>query len=189
MVLLRGLAILLTMAGIAGCGDASVMTSPDVTVAASEGGGTAAYQPATSVQETAAKIGDPIVIRGSKDGSRMKVTVLQVRDPAPAQQYLGPFRGKRLVAVELRLENVGTVVYDEFPSNGGGLVDQAHGSFAAAFKESALSPELSSDLCMIAPNGRLVGWITFEIPKHATLRKFQFVLDSGFGPESGDWNL
>src|SRR5437867_3452112 len=94
MVLLRGLAILLTMTGVAGCGDAS----SGGTVAASDGGGTAAYQPATSAQETAAEIGDSIVIRGSKDGARMKVTVLKVRDPAPAQQYLGPFRGKRLVA-------------------------------------------------------------------------------------------
>jgi hypothetical protein len=31
--------------------------------------------------------------------------------------------------------------------------------------------------------------VSFEVPKKARLRTFQFGTESGFGPEAGEWSL
>ena len=41
----------------------------------------------------------------------------------------------------------------------------------------------------IAPGDKRVGYISFEVPDGTKLTQFQFTLDSGFGPDTGQWEL
>jgi hypothetical protein len=134
-----------------------------------------------------ARIGEAITLSGTDDRLRMKVTLLEVVDPAPApDEFLAPARGNRFVAVRLRLENVGAVPYDDTPANGAVLIDRDDQQWEPSIID-AVEPGLGSP--KIAPGHRRVGFITFEVPRKARPVVFQFTLDSGFGPETGEWRL
>lgn len=96
-----------------------------------------------------------------------------------------PNKGNRFVAVQLRLTNVGTLNYDDSPSNGAALIDVEGQQYTSAFFDSAEGAPLGSP--KIAVGAMRLGFITFEVPKSVDLALFQFTLDSGFGPETGEW--
>lgn len=187
-----------------GCGDSEVKTAAEpepetVTVFVTEETETQEAEETTTEEEAAAEaqegssssgsasVGDPITLHGSDSGLEVRVTVQDVIDPAPFEQYFGPGRGKKLVAVKLSLANTGTEVYNDSPSNGAAIIDRQDRGYTTALLPTTACPDLGSPT--IRPNDRRVGCITFEVPKRAKLRAFQFTLDSGFGPETGEWQL
>lgn len=116
----------------------------------------------------------------------MQVTVTRVIDPAKAPGGLfGPDKGNGFVAIEIRLENVGSTVYGDSPGNGAVAIDTGDHEYDATI--SGLGQELGST--KIASGDARVGLIVFELPKEAMLRTFQLTLDSGLGPETGEWVL
>jgi len=88
--------------------------------------------------------------------------------------------------VEIALTNVGSTVYNDSPSNGAALIDTADQQYTDTSFESK-EPDIGSPT--IAPGDRRVGWLTFTVAKTARLKKIQLTLDSGFGPEAGEWLL
>jgi len=132
-------------------------------------------------------VGGTLTLAGSDSGLQMAVTLLKVVDPAKAaDKYLAPGKGKRYAAFQVRLANVGDLPYNDSPSNGAAVIDTQDQQFSASILD-AVEPELGSP--RIRPGDQRVGYITFEVPKAAKLRAFQFTLDSGFGPETGEWEL
>ena len=155
-------------------GTTTVNTSAD----AAGGSGTA------SAADAPAKIGSSITLSGMED-LQMKVTVLKVdQQVASSNEYITPDAGNRYVGVKLKLENVGKTAYNDSPTNGAALVDTKDQSFDADYAEVA-TPALGSP--KIAPGDTRVGWITFQVPKKAKLKKFQMTLDSGFADQTGEW--
>jgi hypothetical protein len=141
----------------------------------------------TSQEQGAAQVGDTITLHGADSGLVMDVTLMEVIDPAKAQRFFGPGKNKRLVAIRLRVENVGTLPYSDSPSNGAVLIDAADQGYDASILDSAAGPALGSP--KIAPGDARVGLITFEVSKGTKVAGFQLTLDSGFGPETGQWEL
>jgi len=91
------------------------------------------------------------------------------------------------VGIKLRLHNTGSIVYDDCPSNGSALIDAQDQQWTETALGSALKPEF---ICLkIRPDDKRVGFVTYEVPKRAKLRTFQFGTESGFGPEAGEWSL
>jgi hypothetical protein len=104
-------------------------------------------------------------------------------------EFDSPDGHNRYVGVKVALKNVGSTQYDDSPSNGAVLIygsdEQADttlltggpcsGSFASSAK--------------IAPGARRQGCIPFEVSGHKKVKTFQFTLDSGFGPQAGEWSL
>ena len=135
-----------------------------------------------------ARIGSAIVLHGNSDGEVVRVKILAVKDPfIPTGEFsLGPQPGQRDVAVKIALLNLGSDVYDDSPSNGTALIDTADQQYTDTALDQ-MSPDIGSP--KIAPRDRRVGWMTFAVAKHARLKKLQFGLDSGFGPETGEWLL
>src|SRR5262249_6282627 len=142
----------------------------------------------SSDNHSTAKLGDTITLEGIEN--KMAVTVSRVLDPPSVGEFDQPLeKGNRLVAVEMALRNVGDHTYNDSPSNGATLLlkgdRQAQstivsgGECASGFAESAT----------IAPGSRRVGCIVFEVPGDAQPVTFQFALDSGFGPQTGEWRL
>jgi hypothetical protein len=141
---------------------------------------------AASGSSEPAQVGDTIQLHGNDEGLVMAVTVSKVEGPAKAPGGLfGPDKGNRFVAIEIRLENAGSVVYSDSPGNGAVVVDTGDHEYDATI--SGLDQELGST--RIGPQDARVGLIVFEVPEEAKLRTFQLTLDSGFGPESGEWSL
>jgi len=116
----------------------------------------------------------------------MKVTILKVTDPVHGPFVFKPGIGKRYVAVQVRLENIGSKVYLVSPLIGTALIDQNRQRFPADVFDAA-EPGIASP--NIAPGDALTGYITFELPKGSKPARFQFTLDSGLAPETGEWLL
>jgi hypothetical protein len=175
--LMRRVAVVGAVASaLAACSEQQITTEPASPRATTSG-----------EEQVAAKLGDTITLHGSDSGLVMDVTLMEVINPAKAPRFFGPGKNKRLVAVRLRVENVGTLPYSDSPSNGAVLIDTADQAYDASIFDSAAGPALGSP--KIAPGDARVGLITFEIPKEASPTSFQLTLDSGFGPETGQWEL
>lgn len=153
------------------------------TIKTSDQGGSGSTQGGSS---EAAIVVDALTLHSNDEGVEMQVTVTRVIDPAKAPGGLfGPDKGNGFVAIEIRLENVGSTVYGDSPGNGAVAIDTGDHEYDATI--SGLGQELGST--KIASGDARVGLIVFELPKEAMLRTFQLTLDSGFGPETGEWVL
>lgn len=161
-----------------GCADQSITSTPDAGEA--EPG---EQQP----EQEAAAIGDSITLQGMEDTLEAQVTVLKVVDPAKSgDQFSKPKKGNRYVGIQIKIKNIGTDVYADAPANGANLVDQDSQSFDASLFDE-VKPGIGQP--KISPGDERVGFLTFEVPEDAKLRTFQFTLDSGFGPNTGEWSL
>lgn len=134
-----------------------------------------------------ASLGDPITLESTD--VKMRVRTTKTIDPLAGGEFDKPDAGRRYVGVQVELVNVGKTAYDDSPSNGAKLLtatdEQAEstillaGSCAGDFGSSA----------KIAPGSRQQGCLPFQVPSAARLKTFQFGLDSGFGPQTGEWRL
>jgi hypothetical protein len=197
---MRGTFLLAGLILIAGCGgSASVKQTADpvtVTVTVTDTGGTPTEAPPdeetptedTGTDEGLASVGDTITLHGYEDGEQLAVTVTRLYDPAEAEQYFGPKRGHKLVAVDLVLKNTGTKAYSDSPGNGATLLDTADHGYTENLSETPSCRSMGTAV-KIAPGSRRAGCLTFEIPKRAKPAVFQFALDSGFADETGEWQL
>lgn len=164
------------------CTSSTIETEP-VPTETTGGAGSAT----AGTQEQVAHVGDAIELSGMEEGLEMRVELVEVVDPAkPANRFLAPGKRERLVAVRLRLTNIGQVVYSDSPSNGAVLVDRDDHEYDASLFDE-IEPALGNP--KIAPGDSREGFITFVLPKDAEPRLFQFTLNSGFGPETGQWEL
>jgi hypothetical protein len=135
-----------------------------------------------------ARIGDTITLHGNDPDLEIRVTVRRVIDPAPPEEFFEPSGGTRWVAVELRFVNSGTLAYDDSPGNGAALIDNRDQTYAESIAETRACRYIGAGV-KIAPGDKRVGCLVFEMPNRTKPRKFQMTLDSGFGPETGEWVL
>jgi Domain of unknown function (DUF4352) len=164
--------------------------SPDHTVTT----GQAAASPSVSASKTAkpgvaAKVGSTITLAGIDSGERMAVTVTKIyRHAQPASSFDDPDTGDRLVAVQFRLADAGSAAYSDSPSNGAEVVDASGQSYQSAIENAANCPSFPGTE-NIAPGASGLGCIVFEVPQAAVITEVQFTLDSGMGPQTGQWNV
>lgn len=180
---LRAQAERLTVLGLAltACSETTVKESPN-----SGGGGGDATGGGGGAEK--AGLGDTITLAGSDDTLQVDVTGTKVEDPAkPDNKFFGPKKTNRYVAVQIELTVVGESPYSDSPTNGAYLID-ADGQQFDADITSPVGPSFGGS-SKIASGDSRTGFITFEIPKNAKPATFQFTLDSGFGPETGEWEL
>jgi Domain of unknown function (DUF4352) len=171
-----GLVAVIIVIGIAtSSGGHSVKTSG--TTAADGGAGT-----------KAARIGSAITLAGVGAGEQVTVTVVKVIATAePADEFSGASVGKRLYAVQFRLKNTGRTAYSDAPSNGAAVVDTAGQSYNAQLAGNAVGCPSFSAPENIAAGSSGLGCVTFDVPATAKITQVQFTLDSGLGPETGQW--
>jgi len=160
-------------------GTSSSNTGTDTT--GSGGGGAAKTQTATT--------GTAITLSGNNSGEQMSVTVTKVISNAqPGDEFSGPPTGDRLYAVQFRLRDTGSAAYSDAPSNGAAVVDSAGQSYQSALDTAAGCQSFPGSE-NIAPGASGLGCIVFEVPESAKIVAVQFTLDSGMGPQTGQWNV
>jgi len=136
-----------------------------------------------------AKIGTRIALNGESNGERMAVTVTKVVQTArSSDEFSTPSAGHRFYAVQFRLTNIGSATYSDSPSNGAQVVDSRGQSYDSTFANAANCQTFPAQE-NIAPGNSGLGCIVFEIPTRAVITGTQFTLDSGFGPDTGQWKV
>jgi hypothetical protein len=162
----------------------------DHTVTAGQAAATSSAPSSASPSASAtARVGATITLSGNGAGERMAVTVTQVfADPQAAPESDTPQQGDRLYAVQFRLDDTGSVAYSNSPSNGAVVVDsagQAYQSDIHTVAECDSFPGTEN----IAVGSSGLGCIVFEVPTTAKITLVQFTLDSGMGPQTGQWDV
>jgi hypothetical protein len=186
----RSVALVLCLGAFAllAMGEDSCSTETKSTPDKPSSGGASNGESGESSDNQTAKLGDTITLEGSD--TKMAVTVNHVLDPPSVGQFDQPLeKGSRFVGVEMTLQNVGDQTYNDSPSNGATLIladdSQAQSTIVTGGECSGGFAESST----ISPGSRRNGCIVFEVPGQAAPKTFQFALDSGFGPQSGEWTL
>jgi hypothetical protein len=137
-----------------------------------------------------ARIGSAIILAGNGSGEQMSVTMTKVITDAKAgDEFSGASSGDRLYAVQFRLRGTGNAAYSDAPSNGAAVVDSAGQSHNAQVAGNAAGCPSFSTPENIAPGASGLGCIVFEVPTSAKITKVQFTLDSGMGPDTGQWDI
>jgi hypothetical protein len=166
------------------CAGTEVTSSPDKKPANSGSHSTSAKS-----QAAPAGIGDTITLKSNEDNLKLEVTVVKAISSAkPKDEFNVPEQGQRFAAVQIRLKNVGSTTYDDSPGNGAKLIDGQDQQYDEAMSDIAQGPSIGSSV-KLAPGGSRKGYLVFAVPKKAKIAKFQFALDSGFGPQAGEWLL
>jgi len=111
-----------------------------------------------------------------------------VVDPAEAAEFFEPADGMRLVSMKLTLTNEGTSSYGVSVGNIVTLVTLEGFSYATTFCETTAVSGFDGSL-LLTPGDVRTGWVTFEIPETDEVAKVSIALDSGFGPEVGEWQI
>ena len=137
-----------------------------------------------------AGIGSAITLSGFNSGEQMAVTVTKVITTAkPADEFTSAPKGDRLYAVQFRLNDTGNSAYSDSPSNGAEVTDSSGQSYNSALADTVTGCPLFPASENIAAGSSGLGCIVFEVPKSAKITEVQFTLDSGMGPQTGQWNV
>jgi len=137
---------------------------------------------------TTAVIGEPIALTGL-DGQRLTATVVDVVDPAPAENaYATPAAGSRYVAVRWRITNTGDIVVDDTPDSGSAVIDDKDQQFGPTYQSTGAGPEFPSGV-VIPPKQSRLGYVTYSLPHDSEPRLIRFGPDSGFAPQAGQWEV
>ena len=91
--------------------------------------------------------------------------------------------------MQFRLRDTGSAAYSDSPSNGAAVVDSSGQSYQAALADTVSGCATFPGTENIAPGASGLGCIVFEVPKAAKITGVQFTLDSGFGPQTGQWDV
>lgn len=161
---------------LAGCGGGEEAAAP---AASKPAGGDKAAGP------TKAALGEEATLSGL-DGE-MKVRVTKVTDPLPNPETERPKAGRRFVGVQITLENIGKEAYRDAPLNGSQLVtDPAKAANPTILIGGRCTSKLGTKLRMPAGTEKSL-CLPFQVAKKAEISAFRFRLNSGFGPETGEW--
>lgn len=166
---------------LVGCAGQKVVTEP-------ASAGSNASPTATPAKAAAATVGNSLELKGVDPTTEIRATLMKVVDPGTPGEYGSAGAGKRLVGIQIRIENTGTAVYNDAPGNGARLVDAAGQQYSEEFAEIREGAPFEGVVTMSVGDNR-VGTIVFAVPAGQALRSFQFALNSGFGPDTGEWVL
>jgi hypothetical protein len=137
-----------------------------------------------------AQIGSAIVLAGNSAGEKVAVTAVKVFTHArPSADFGTVPTGDRLYAVQFRLDNTGTASYLDAPSNGAMVVDSAGQSHQASLLNTVADCSSFPAADHIATGDSGLGCIVFDVPVNARITMVKFTLDSGFGPQAGQWQV
>lgn len=189
-----GLTALAALLSAAACGGQTIKQDAEpvtVTETVEAEAGTTTAETTTEEAESdsgLAGIGDTIVLHGYEEGEELTVTVKRLIDPAKSEQYFGPSRGNKFVAVDLLLKNTGSAVYNDSPGNGAELIDTNDEGYTEAIFDTPSCHSIGTGV-KIASGSKRAGCLVFEVKKRSKPAVFQFTMDSGFADETGEWTL
>ena len=166
---------------LAGCGGGDEAASGGATATATP----APTKAAGTEGPTKVALGEAATLTGLHGD--MKVRVTKVVDPLPNPETERPKAGRRFVGVQVTLTNVGKEAYRDAPLNGSMLVtDLPKAANPTILIGGRCTSKLGTKLRMPAGSKKSL-CLPFQVKKKAKISAFRFRLNSGFGPETGEW--
>jgi hypothetical protein len=136
-----------------------------------------------------AQVGSAVVLTGNSAGEKIAVTAVKVISHARgATEFDTAQQGDRLYAVQFRLDDTGSIAYADAPSNGATVADSAGQSYQSSLANVADCTSFPASEHIAAGDSGL-GCIAFSVPANARITLVQFTLDSGMGPQTGQWEV
>jgi hypothetical protein len=135
--------------------------------------------------------GRSLDLNGSFDGQRIRVTFLRlVNDATPKDAFMdAPSSGKRLVATQFRVKNIGSFIYVVSATSVAHVVDTKGHTYDSKFLfEDLREGKIFSGAIDLSAGESAVGYIGFEVPKNARIKKVEFSATSG-GGQTGTWTF
>jgi hypothetical protein len=137
--------------------------------------------------KTTLALGEETTLTGTNGDMKVKVT--KVVDPMPNPPRERPRAGRRFVGVQLTLTNLDDKPYRDAPLNGSGLVTDVKKAANPTILITGDCPsKLGTKLRMKAGETKKL-CLPFQVQRKAKISAFQFRLNSGFGPETGEWTV
>jgi hyaluronan synthase len=129
-----------------------------------------------------ARLGESIVLQGRD--TQVRVAAVRVIDPGRGAR-------KRVVAVELEMENLGELTYADAPSNCGQLItDRGHRARGAATRALVWGDGSHFKTRVeLLPGATERGRLPFLVRRGQHAGLLRFTLDSGFASQVGEWTL
>jgi hypothetical protein len=147
--------------------------------------------PAPTTARSNPRIGQALDLNGNVDGESVRVTLTRwVNNAKPKNTFMdSPTPGKRLVAAQFRIVDTGSSLYIDSPSNGASVVDRSGRKYRSKFMFGGIRQGGVIGAAVTIQTGKSAGgYLVFEVPKHAQIRKVQFSENSGFG-QTGVWSI
>lgn len=147
--------------------------------------------PAAAKAPKKAGIGSAITLAGNDGGEQVSATLVKVIGSAlpDSSGFDDAPSGDRYYAAQFRIADTGSAAYSDSPVNGAQVVDSAGQSYDASLFDTVNGCVSFPAKENIAPGSSGMGCIVFEVPKSAKIVSVQFTLDSGFGPQTGQWDV
>lgn len=138
-----------------------------------------------------AGIGSAITLAGNDGPEQVSVTLVKVIGSASPDSsgFDDAPSADRYYAAQFRIADTGSAAYSDSPSNGAAVVDSAGQSYQASITDTVDGCVSFPGTENIATGSSGLGCIVFEVPKSAKVVSVQFTLDSGFGPQTGQWDV
>jgi hypothetical protein len=162
---------------------------PPISIGSKGSGATGRHQPA--IPEPAHESGRTLDINGNIDGQTIRVTFLRLVDnAAPKDTFMdSPDAGKRLVAAQFRVKNIGSFIYVASATSAARVVDTKGHTYKSQFLFDDLRQGKVFDGVINVDTGESsVGYVAFEVPKHAKIKKVEFSASSS-GGQTGTWTF
>jgi hypothetical protein len=176
---------------LTGCGPGPVVTKPNDVQSSVEPSYTETQEPEASPTSPVAKVGNSITLKGTDvdAGVTLTVTVVKVVPVTKSSDgYSTPEAGNRYAAVQFRIVNTGDTTYSGYPAGSTKVVDGADQQFdPATLVDSTAGPSLPADV-KLAPGGKVLGYVTYELPKTSKIVIVQYSIDSYLGA-TGEWKV
>jgi hypothetical protein len=162
---------------VSGCATHTIATAPS---ASSQAGATPA------VAGAQAGVGDTIVLSGNSSGEKVAVTLVRVYQRDAPAQFETPDAGDRYASVQLRYRNVATAAFSDAVSNEVTVVDGKGQSYQSTIATGVGCTQFPGTED-IPPGQTGLGCVVFQVPDSARIAEVQVTLDSGMGPQTGEW--
>ena len=180
-LLVRSLAVIGFAAAAGGCGIAS--GAGNAGAGDIGGSGVAAQNPARL-----ARAGTTVGVSGNS-GEKLNVTVTKIVDPAiGATDFDQPDPGTHFVAVQFKLTNAGSAVYNDSPDLDARVLDAKGQSYDSVIADTAAGPGFAGGQVSIAPGATELGFVTFQVPDGTAIADVQFTTDTGLG-QTAEWRV
>ena len=169
---------------LAACGSSQTVVTSGSTGSTAAGATTTAAAAVTTTSAPAT-IGSTLQLP-DLSGGKVGVTVTGIVDPASgADQYTTPDPGKKFVAVEISIKNVGTTSGQPSPDNDVTVLDNTNASYSVDF--NSVSECQSFNTVSLTPGSTVTGCEVFQIPTANTIAKVQYTPSAGFSNTTGQW--
>ncbi|MDA8321024.1 MAG: DUF4352 domain-containing protein [Actinomycetota bacterium] len=148
---------------------------------------TSTAKPASVSHPATARVGGTLTITGMSSGEKMAVKLVRViTDAHGSDQFNTPDKGNRFVAVQFQLTDSGSSAYSDSPDNSAAVIDSKGQTYESDISTVAGCQSFPGSL-NIPVGGTRLGCVVFQVPKTAKITGVQFTLDSGMGPDTGQW--